>query len=105
MGNQKGFCGFCKKDKEQIAGVTFGKVICEDCSKNLHTTNDPTPAEQVTPFEEINELVKRMKVAKDTLEGTDLEYFSKEQLVELNKLSNQLAEISFRYISTLEDTN
>lgn len=105
MEKQQGFCEFCKQEKEQIVGVTFGKAICEDCSKDLYSTNEQPTKNTRTSLEEIEQLVKRMKEAIDTLEGTGLEYFSKEQLVELNQLSNQLAEISFLYLFSLEDSN
>lgn len=57
----------------------------------------------MTPYEEINELIKKMKVAKETLEGTDIEYFSEEQLGHLNKLSNEIAKISFERLSTFTE--
>ena len=57
----------------------------------------------VSPYEEIYELIEKMEEAKETLEGTDLDYFGKSQLEKLNKLSNQIAAISFQMISAMKE--
>lgn len=57
----------------------------------------------VSPYEEINELIEKMEEAKETLEGTDLEYFGKSQLEKLNRLSNQIAAISYKMVSAMEE--
>lgn len=57
----------------------------------------------MTPYEEIGLLIRKMRDAKETLEGTDTEYFSKEQLEDLNKLSNEVAAVSFRMISNFSE--
>lgn len=31
-------CEFCKKEKEDFSGVTFGKLICADCAQDLNKT-------------------------------------------------------------------
>lgn len=58
----------------------------------------------MTPYEEINELVKTLRQIKEiTLEGTDLEYFSKEQLLSLIEISKQVISVSETMISNIEN--
>ncbi|MEK5357763.1 hypothetical protein [Paenibacillus sp. FSL L8-0709] len=54
----------------------------------------------MTPYDEINQLIKKTEEAKETLEGTDTEYFSEEQLKLLNKTSNELVKASFEILSS-----
>lgn len=56
----------------------------------------------MNPFEEIYHLNQLMKAAQKTLENTDLEFFGKELLKELNETSNNLASISFQLLTAIE---
>lgn len=56
--------------------------------------NESEGADSITPFEEIYQLIENMKEAKETLEGTDIEYFSETQLKLLFNISNELSKVS-----------
>lgn len=48
----------------------------------------------MNPYEEINELIKIMKKAKETLEDTDAEYFDESQIDSLIELSQDIISLS-----------
>lgn len=56
----------------------------------------------LTPYEEINELINKMKEAKETLNGTDAEYFSGKQLNSLIEISKEIVSISNDVLSGME---
>ena len=58
----------------------------------------------VTPYEEINELVGTLRQVKEvTLEGTDLEYFSKAQLLSLIEVSQQMTDVAKTMVAQMEE--
>jgi hypothetical protein len=57
----------------------------------------------MTPYEEIYELIQKMKEGKATLEGTDLEYFEEKHLVELVEMTKELNLVGNEVLSSIRE--
>lgn len=58
----------------------------------------------MTPYEEIFELIQKMKAGKETLEGTDFEYFEEKHLIELIEMSKELSLVANVVLSSIRES-
>lgn len=60
--------------------------------------------ENLTPYEEINEVNKQLNVLKEvTLKGTDLEYFGYQQIIDLNNISQEIAILTRQMLHAMNE--
>lgn len=64
-------------------------LICTVCGEDHNKEDERVAA--VTPYEEVLELIGKMKDTKKTMEGTDLDYFEEQHLVQLIEMCKEVS--------------
>lgn len=59
----------------------------------------------MNPFEEVRDLIDKLKQVKSTIEETDLEYFERDKMNELASISKEVSKVAYKAVSDMYDSH